>query len=140
MKLTEAIDEKQRQEFEAEQRRKTILKTAWICCPECHKTWNSTPFTKLYEAQAKQFCKDKGLNLSDKEIERMAERVMKEQGQPRTHTTALIEIPDKGVYMCPHCKQLYTYETICNLLKKPSNRIVIAISKLLVFIIKPFKK
>ena len=115
------------------ERQKNILRSAWLCCPECHKSWQGLEFTKLYEAQMRETNKD----ITDKELRQKVKRVMKAEGLWRTCTSALIE-DEKGVFHCPHCGQLYTYDTICKLLRQ--NRLTIAISKIIVFIIKLFKR
>lgn len=113
-------------------RQKTILKTVWLFCPECGKSWRGLNFQKLYEAQIREVHKD----ITDDELQRRVKASMKAQ-KMTGNQSALIE-DEQGVFHCPYCGQLYTYDTICKQLRK--KRIVIAISKFIVFIIKLFKR
>ncbi len=113
------------------ERQKNILNTAWLFCPNCGKSWRGIDFTSLYAAQIREANKD----IADKEVLRRAKAAAK-ANKHTGNQPALAQIENSDNYCCPFCGQQYTYDEIVGLLHQ--NRLTIALSKVIVAIIKPF--
>ena len=113
------------------EQQKNRLKTAWLFCPNCGRSWRGIDFTSLYAAQIREENK----NITDKEVLRRAKAAAKANKHTGSQP-ALAQIENSDNYCCPFCGQLYTYDEIVALLHQ--NRVPIALSKIITAIIKPF--
>jgi len=112
-------------------KQKNILNTVWLFCPNCAKSWRGINFTSLYAAQIREANKD----ITDDEVQRRAKAAAK-ANKLTGNQSALAQVENSDKYCCPYCGKLYTYDEIVELLNK--NRLPIALSKVIVAIIKPF--
>lgn len=94
-------------------RQRTVLKAAWLCCPDCGKSWLGPSFRRMYAAQIRKCEPD----ISKDELNRKTKAVMKQQGYWRKYQAAIAEDTD-GLFHCPHCGKTYTYSEIVQLTRK----------------------
>lgn len=120
--------------MELSKKQRTILKAAWLSCPNCGKSWLGPEFRRMYAAQIRKSEPD----INKKELNRRVKAVMKEQDLWRKYQAALAENMETGLYHCPHCNHTYTYDEIEQLTKK--NWLARVIAKTIVRIIIPFCK